>query len=269
MSNLDNYKYINETYKLPYWFDNDIDWVRYYAIKNNKEIRKPTKESIEKGIYENDKYIYSKEQYDTFEIFRKYLVYLCTLYDKTFCNIKNDITEDEMKILLSIKICDYDWYFEHNNPEFDKNSNQFLLRKKADIDYTKYKYVSENYKLPDWASKLRDRKKDGRTIIRPTKESIKKGIVKDKKYIYSNELYDMNQILDKYLSYIDNKNNIFGYPDEDITDDQIKQLLSIKISHFDWDYDFSGCRIFSGSNVLIFKKITDDDEYVDIFYLSD
>lgn len=121
--------------------------------------------------------------------------------------------------------------------------------------------------MPDWANQWCGEKQHGKTIIRPTKESIEKGIVKDKKYIYSNELYDMYQIFGKYLSYIHN-NNYYCYPDEDITDDQIKQLLSIKISDFDWDYDFSNHRVFSGSNVLIFKKITDDDEYIDTDYLD-
>ncbi len=53
---LSNYKYINEIYKLPYWFDfTDIDWLRYYAMKNNKQIIEPTKEIFEKGVLENDK----------------------------------------------------------------------------------------------------------------------------------------------------------------------------------------------------------------------
>ena len=270
MTNLNNYNHIAEIYKLPYWFDYvDIDWIRYYAMKNKKEIRKPTKESIERGIFEDNKYIYSNKQYDTFEIFRTYLAYLNCVLDKEFCSVKCDITEDEMKQLLSIKICDYDWYFLWSNPEFDKNSDQLLLRKKADIDYTKYKYVSENYKLPDWAKcGWRDGKKNSKTIVRLTEKSIKKGIVEDKQYIYSNELYDMVQIFRKYLAYIYGDIN-YCYPDEDITDDQIKQLLSIKISDFDWNYDFTGCRVFRGSNVLIFKKITDDDEYVDWDYHSD
>ena len=268
---LSNYKYINETYKLPYWFCfMDIDWPRYYATKNNKKIIEPTKKSIEKNILEDDKYIYSKEQYDIFEIFSNYLRYLEQFWCKTYCGIKYDITEDEMKKLLSIKICDYNWYFMWRSPEFDKNSNQLLFRKIADIDYTKYKYVAENHKLPEWIKVWYDGKKRGKQIIRPTKNSIKNNIVEDKKYIYSDELYDKYLILSKYLSY--KHMDLPGpdyYPDEDITDDQIKQLLSIKISDYDWDYDFKDCRVFSGSNTLIFKKITDEDEYVDSDYNSD
>lgn len=45
-------------------------------------------------------------------------------------------------------------------------------------------------------------RKEGKKIIRPTEESIKRGIVKNKEYIYSNELYYMYQILKKYLDYI-------------------------------------------------------------------
>ena len=131
---LNNYKYINETYKLPFWFDfTDIDWLRYYAMKNNKEIRESTKKTLKEGILEDDKYIYSKEQYYTFTIIRNYLVYLNETLDKKYNQIKNDITEDEMKILLSIKICDFDWYFMWSDPQFDKNSNQLLLQKRANI----------------------------------------------------------------------------------------------------------------------------------------
>ena len=48
---LNNYKYINETYKLPFWFDfTDIDWLRYYAMKNNKEIKEPTEKTLKEGL---------------------------------------------------------------------------------------------------------------------------------------------------------------------------------------------------------------------------
>lgn len=128
---LNNFKYINEIYKLPHWFDfTDIDWIRYYPMKNNKIIMEPTIEIFEKGILENDKYIFSKEQSDIFNIFCSYLNYLNSTINN-FYKVKKDITEDEMKRLLSIKICDYDWYFMWSNPEFDKNSNQFLLQKRT------------------------------------------------------------------------------------------------------------------------------------------
>ena len=42
-----------------------------------------------------------------------------------------------------------------------------------------------------------------------------------------------------------------------------------KYPDYDWDYDFKDCRVFSGSKTLIFKKIMDEDEYVDSDYNSD
>ena len=43
--------------------------------------------------------------------------------------VYKDLTNEEMKTLLSIKICDYDWSFMWNDPEYDKNSEELLLRK--------------------------------------------------------------------------------------------------------------------------------------------
>jgi len=45
--------------------------------------------------------------------------------------VYKDLTNEEMKTLLSIKICDYDWSFMWNDPEYDKNSEELLLRKKS------------------------------------------------------------------------------------------------------------------------------------------
>ena len=50
-----------------------------------------------------------------FDIFRKYLAYVNNL------SLDNDITDEEMKKILNIKICDYDWIFMWSTPIYDKN----------------------------------------------------------------------------------------------------------------------------------------------------
>ena len=102
-----NYQYICDNYMLPEWFIyNDIDWLRYYPMKDKKIIEKDT-EKI---------YIH--------KIFVKYLAYLNNM------NLDNDITDKEIQKLLNIKVCDYDWTFLWHNPIYDKNSKELLLRKK-------------------------------------------------------------------------------------------------------------------------------------------
>jgi hypothetical protein len=122
-----NYEYISKNYKLPIWFiSNDIDWIRYYPMKDGKIYKCNTEITIEKMIKEEKKgfstYIYDDEKVNIYNIFVKYLAYINNMY------LDNDITDGEMKKLLSIKICDYDWLFMWSNPEYDKNSEVLLLQ---------------------------------------------------------------------------------------------------------------------------------------------
>ena len=115
-----NYQYLIDKYTLPEWFDYyDIDWHRYYPSKDGKLI----KEEEEKSYYDSNlNYIYDSKKVNTHDIFFKYLAFLNNM------TIDNDITEEEMQILLNIKICDYDWLFMWSDPVFDKNSNELLLQ---------------------------------------------------------------------------------------------------------------------------------------------
>lgn len=48
-----NCEYIYKNYKLPEWFNyNDIDWIRYYPMKDKKIYKRNTKITIEKMIKE-------------------------------------------------------------------------------------------------------------------------------------------------------------------------------------------------------------------------
>ena len=125
-----NLEYICKNYTLPLWFNHkDIDWVRYYPTKNEKIYTYNTKRTIEKNIREEKKvhniYIYDDEKVKIYNIFTTYLAYINNMYSGS------DITMEEMKILLSIKICDYDWIFMWSEPEHDKNSEELLLQKKT------------------------------------------------------------------------------------------------------------------------------------------
>ena len=105
-----NYQFISDKYILPIWFDyRDIDWIRYYPMKNDKMY-------LKNNIYDNEKV-------NIFDILRKYLAYVNNM------SLDNDITDEEMKKLLNIKICDYDWNFMWSTPIYDKNSEELLLTK--------------------------------------------------------------------------------------------------------------------------------------------
>ena len=110
---------------MPEWFDHrDIDWVRYYPMKDDKMYKCNTKMIIKTDL----KYIYDDEKVNTHTIFVKYLSYINReLYNIT---IVNDITEEDIQKLLNIKICDYDWNFMWSTPIYNKNSEELLLRKK-------------------------------------------------------------------------------------------------------------------------------------------
>jgi hypothetical protein len=128
-----NYQYICDNYVLPKWFNHcDIDWLRYYPMKDRKMYKRNTKRTIEKMIKEEKKgihnltYIYDDEKVNIHEIFVNYLAYLNNV------ELDNDITNKETQKLLAIKVCDYDWSFMWSNPDYDKNSKELLLRKKTD-----------------------------------------------------------------------------------------------------------------------------------------
>ena len=115
-----NYQYICDKYILPIWFAiNDIDWIRYYPMKNDKMYKK----IIVKRIKEQSIYIYDDEKVNIHEIFKKYLAYVNNMF------LDNDITDEEIEKLLNIKICDYDWNFMWSTPIYDKNSEKLLLQK--------------------------------------------------------------------------------------------------------------------------------------------
>lgn len=135
-----NYEYLYKNYKLPIWFDSDdIDWVRYYPMKNGKIYEYNNKRTIEQNIKEEvcgfNTYIYDDEKTNIHEIFRKYLYYKYAMDmkkirdDKIYdLKILIDLTDEEMQKLLAIKICDYDWTFMWTNPYYDEDSTELLLQ---------------------------------------------------------------------------------------------------------------------------------------------
>ena len=101
-----NCEYIHKNYKLPEWFIyNDIDWVRYYPMRDGNI------------IYDD------AERISIHKIFVKYLAYINDI------ELKKDITDEEMDKLLNIKVCDYDWLFMWSNPTYDKDSEELLLQR--------------------------------------------------------------------------------------------------------------------------------------------
>lgn len=127
-----NYQYLYNKYMLPEWFNHcDIDWIRYYPMKDNKMYKCNTERTItkmireEKSKYNRDiSYIYDDEKVNVHMIFVKYIAYLNNM------SLDNDITNEEIQKLLNIKICDYDWNFMWSNPIYDKDSEELLLSKK-------------------------------------------------------------------------------------------------------------------------------------------
>lgn len=112
-----NCEYINNHYVLPKWFNyKDIDWIRYYPMKDGQIYKRTENKSRN-----FDKYIYDDEMVITHDVFVKYLAYINDIY------LENDITDEEMNKLLSIHVCDYDWLFLWGNPVYDKNSKELLL----------------------------------------------------------------------------------------------------------------------------------------------
>jgi hypothetical protein len=104
---------------VPDWFDTrDIDFHRYSPYKNDKAIYPETHE-------EEKEYIYSDDLYHKFNLFCNYLGIL----NGWFLD-KKDFTDEEIDLLLSIKISDYDWKFMWGDPVFDKESEQLLFTKR-------------------------------------------------------------------------------------------------------------------------------------------
>ena len=90
-----NYQYLNDNYTLPVWFDYyDIDWVRYYPMKDGKIYKYNTKRTIDKLIKEEKKgnmnYIYDDEKVNTHKIFVNYLAFMNNI------TLDNDITKEEI-----------------------------------------------------------------------------------------------------------------------------------------------------------------------------
>ena len=128
-----NYEYLYKNFKLPSWFNhNDIDWLRYYPTKDDKTYDYTIKRTIYRMIQEEkqgfSKYIYDDEKVNIHKIFVKYLIYLNMDLDVR-TTLNTDLTEEEIKQLLSIKVCDYDWLFMWSVPEYDKNSEVLLIQK--------------------------------------------------------------------------------------------------------------------------------------------
>jgi len=115
---MENFERIKNNYRVPDWFDTrDIDWHRYSPYKNDIAIYPENKRN-----HKND--IYSDELYEKFNLFCKYLGIL----NGWFLD-KKDFTDEEIDLLLSIKISDYDWKFMWGDPVFDKERDQLLFTK--------------------------------------------------------------------------------------------------------------------------------------------
>jgi hypothetical protein len=131
-----------------------------------------------------------------------------------------------------------------------------------------FEYVVKNYKLPSWFNFTENSDdyewlcenimKNGKHIKRPTKSIIMRKeeneTIETDKYIYSNELVDKYFALLNFFCYI-NDTEIDG----DITDNIIDKILSIKINDFDWYYKWMIPKNEINSDMLLFQKITDDN----------
>jgi hypothetical protein len=92
-------------------------------MKDKKIYEYNSKRTLEKSGFGFNNYIYNDEKVIIYNIFVKYLAYINNIV------LKNDIINEEMNKLLSIKICDYDWLFMWSNLIYDKNSEELLLQK--------------------------------------------------------------------------------------------------------------------------------------------
>lgn len=124
---MSNYQYIRENYVLSEWFNyNDIDWFRYYPMKNDKMYACNTKRTIAKMILEEKRghtiHIYDDDKVNIHNIFVKYLGYINGHIPANY------ITDKDMKKLLDIKVYDCDLSFMWSNPIYDKNSKELLLK---------------------------------------------------------------------------------------------------------------------------------------------
>jgi hypothetical protein len=161
--------------------------------------------------------------------------------------------------------CGTIYLFQPSDKEFESNFeiNSHDVIKIKDLIYLVMEdrpcsasEIEEKYKLPDWfdyAFMPEYAHKNDKRIRYSTQESRKHNISEDEKYIYSEEKCDRYMTLKKYL-----ENKL----EDNITREQITELLSIKISDYDWimkeDYDDDlGVNIprNSKSNKLLFQKI--------------
>ena len=114
-----NFEHIKNNYQVPDWFDTrDIDFHRYSPYKNGIAIYAENKRTSNNNIY-------SDVLYRKFNLFCNYLGIL----NGWFLNNK-DFTDEDLDLLLSIKISDYDWKFMWGNPVFDKDSDLPLFTKR-------------------------------------------------------------------------------------------------------------------------------------------
>jgi hypothetical protein len=94
--------------------------------------------TIEKNKHNPNLYIYD-EKVNIHQIFVKYLAYL----NNMLSNKDNDITDEAIKKLLSIKVCDYDWLFIWSDPIYDKDCEELLLQKIVESEITSIENIKK------------------------------------------------------------------------------------------------------------------------------
>ena len=107
--------------------------------------------------------------------------------------------------------------------------------------------IKQKYELPDWFNRATIPEhpiKNSKGICYPYKLNLDE----DETYIYSQEKCDSYRTLKNYL-----QNKLI----DNITREQINQLLSIKISDYDWTKEkhSDDIDILSDSNRLLFKRV--------------
>jgi len=224
---------LNKDYDVPYWFDPSN--LPEYATKNGKIILRPTKQSKKS---EDE---YSHERFNNYYILIKYVN----------GEFNKNITHEQISVLLSIKISDYDWickeeFNDYLHGDINFESDELLFQK---YDNT-FDYVKANYKLPDWFNYLDDY--DEWMVNSPSKNGIRIKKRKVENTILSKELVQLYYHLRTYLDYL----TCEGF--HKVLTKDIDKLLTIKISDFDW------CSKWEvpdkDSNELLFQKIDDNEE---------
>jgi hypothetical protein len=232
-------KELDEKYDVPYWFDPSI--MPEYATKNGKRIIHPTKYN---SVSEDSKYIYSYEKCNNYYILTKFLD----------GNFNKSITREQIHILLSIKISDYDWV---SKEEFDEYEHGDINFESDELLFQKYNntfdYVKANYKLPDWFNYLDNPKEYAEWLLNtPSKNGIPIRKREVKNTIRSKELVELTYLLFTYLEYLNSDRS------NKVLTKNIDKLLTIKISDFDWCSKWEVPN--KDSNELLFQKIDDNEE---------